>query len=93
MSQIDDLIKMQREALLSLDAVKIIAYMRTYHIEIPDDPEVFWGMIHKARIAVDWMPEPEKEISRKWLIEHHMKPYLSTDAVIQRMNKLSRGGK
>lgn len=63
------------EAFLSLDEAKIRAYMVKYGISYPTDlTHLFWAGVHKARTALDDMPEEEKQISRDWLISRGLKP-------------------
>lgn len=58
------------EALLSMDIGKILAHCVRYGVYIPDNIESFWAGVHKARIAVNAIPEDEKEKSRAWLTAH-----------------------
>ena len=57
-------------ALLSLDKERIISFCRKYGIYHPHTEMPFWESVHKARTALKSIPEPEKEISRKWLLNH-----------------------
>ena len=38
----------------------------------------FWHSVHKSRVAIKNIPERDKEISRKWLIDHGFKDDLNT---------------
>lgn len=58
------------EALFSLDEQKILAYCWKYGAPIHPNALVFWASIHKARVALRSIPEAEKELSRRWLLEH-----------------------
>jgi hypothetical protein len=63
----------RRAALISMDREKILAYMRKWN----DDPElialmeadesIFWGGVHKARVACVDLPKYERDKSRRWL--------------------------
>lgn len=68
--QIKECIKERDEALLSLDKDKILAYMHHWDITPPKNELVFWGGIHKARLASTGIPPEEKEKSRVWLKAH-----------------------
>lgn len=59
----------RKEALLSLNADVIKAYMGKYGISIPP-PYVFWFAVHKARTADLQLPIESRRESKKWLIEH-----------------------
>ena len=61
-------------ALLSLDRTRLEAYMRHYNVTIPDDDEVFWRGVHKARTAVPTFPEWVRAESRAWLRAHNSAP-------------------
>jgi hypothetical protein len=59
-----------REALLSLDKDKILAYSIKYGAYIPKDERVFWAGVHKARLALNCVDAEGKIISRNWLAEN-----------------------
>lgn len=61
------------EALLSLNKEKIVLFCRKYEIYQPHNEMEFWKSVHKARVALKGIPEPEKEISREWLLQHGVK--------------------
>ena len=61
------------EALLSLNRLKILAFINKYNLTWPDCDEVMWAGIHKGRIAVPYFPEEVKEVSRQWLLERGFK--------------------
>ena len=63
-------VKERDEALLSLDKNKILEYCKKYSVPIPDDEEVFWAGIHKARIHTNSIPLDAKLDSCMWLGEH-----------------------
>jgi hypothetical protein len=70
----------RRAALISMDREKILAYLRKWH----DDPEllalmeaegndaVFWGGVHKARVACPDLPKYERDKSRRWLKRNNL---------------------
>ena len=60
----------RNSALLSLDESKIRAYAKKYGATIPDEPEVFWRAVHKARTGITSLPMNERIKSRDWLREH-----------------------
>ena len=59
--------------LLSLDKAKIQAYAMKHDFGPYDNDETLWRAVHNTRIALNWIPEPEKKISRKWLKSHGLK--------------------
>lgn len=73
MDEIKNCIRERNEALGSLDETKIKAYMKKYGCEDIPEP-YFWPSIHKARLQIENLSEEEKEISRRWLIEHGYSP-------------------
>lgn len=58
------------EALLSLEKEKIVFFCRKYGVYYPHSEIEFWKSVHKARVALKGIPEPDKEISREWLLQH-----------------------
>jgi hypothetical protein len=63
----------KREALLSLDEEKIRAFTRKWNDEeLPDNPTVFWGSIHKAITGTPSLPIEHRRKSKKWLDDHGM---------------------
>ena len=69
-------VKERDAALLSLDRGKIEAFLQKWGAGFPCSTEqVFWAVIHKARLEILSFPEYEKEISRQWLLENGFKPY------------------
>ena len=69
-----DFIRERDSALRSLDEEKIKAYMAKWCARYPENTQVFWASVHKARLGITSFTEEEKEISRKWLREHGFKP-------------------
>lgn len=68
---IKEFIKQRDEALLSLNKEKIIALSESSGpYEVPDDENVFWAGVHKARLGVVTFSEEVKEESRSWLNKH-----------------------
>lgn len=65
--KIKELVADRREALLSMDKEKILAYMRKYGVPLPSNDDVFWISVHKARTADLSLPDDERQISREWL--------------------------
>jgi hypothetical protein len=64
----------RREALLSLDKAKIMAYLRKYGEDPrPSSDEVFWAGIHKARTALPELPVEARLASKAWLEAHGSK--------------------
>lgn len=72
---LDQFIKERNEALVSLDETKIRAYAKKYGAEVPEDPEIFWGGVHKAITALPNIPENIRERSEIWLKEHNSKSF------------------
>ncbi|HTR55014.1 MAG TPA: hypothetical protein VMJ10_30220 [Kofleriaceae bacterium] len=54
-------------ALLSLDEATIRAHNRKWSVRTPDDPNIFWIGIHKARTACLSLPREERILSKMWL--------------------------
>lgn len=69
MSKLTRLIRQRDHALISMDAALIRSYMREAGAPIPQDEEVFWGSVHKARTALTSLPLEERSKSKKWLQE------------------------
>lgn len=57
----------RNEALLSLDAHKILAYADKYGVQMPSDPDAFWAVIHKARCLWAECPADARSMSELWL--------------------------
>jgi hypothetical protein len=63
----------RRAALLSMDREKILAYMHKWQADklvidmMEADELVFWGGVHKARVACPELPKYERDQSRRWL--------------------------
>jgi hypothetical protein len=73
-----EFIKERNKALLSLDENKILSFCRKYGVYHPHSDLDFWHSVHKSRVAIKNIPERDKEISRKWLIDHGFKDDLNT---------------
>lgn len=63
-------VKDRNEAFLSLDPERVRAFCRKHGIAIPADEEVFWALIHKARLQITSFGPEVREESRQWLREH-----------------------
>lgn len=58
------------EALLSLDEARIRAFFRKWNeYEIPAEPAVFWGSVHKAVTGATNLPIEFRRASKAWLLE------------------------
>ena len=64
-------VRQRDEALLSLDESRIRALFRQWNgTEMPTDPHVFWGSVHKAITAATSLPIAFRRQSKAWLDEH-----------------------
>lgn len=74
----DGFLSDRREALLSLDRDKVLAYAEKYGVsiirEVADDEYLFWIIVHKARTGALDLPDEERERSRQWLLERNLQP-------------------
>lgn len=62
-----------RAAMLSLDETQIRDYCRRWKLKtMPDDPDQFWGGVHKARCQMTTLPAEARAESMRWLTEHGM---------------------
>ena len=75
----EEFLRDRREALLSLDPAKIIAYAEKYDVPglaesaaiASQDPNGgFWVIVHKARTGALDLPAWAREMSRRWLHQH-----------------------
>jgi len=58
------------EALLSMDEQRIRAMFRKWNeSEMPSDPKVFWGAVHKAITGALKLPIEFRRKSKAWLAE------------------------
>jgi hypothetical protein len=73
---IEDFVKDRNEAFLSMDEQKIKKFLSEYSIEIPNDPEEFWLVVHKTICLITDAPEDLKAQSAAWLYEHGSTPDL-----------------
>jgi len=64
---IQEFLKDRDEALLSLDEVKLRAYMKKYGETPPANPAVFWMGVHKAITACQSLPIEFRRKSALWL--------------------------
>lgn len=74
---IADFVKEKKEALLSLDKKKLLAFSAKYNnpeddhlFKYKDNNEVFWGLVHKAITGTDSLPIEFRKASKKYLDEH-----------------------
>ncbi|HEY8562833.1 MAG TPA: hypothetical protein VIL74_20815 [Pyrinomonadaceae bacterium] len=67
-------VKERDEALRSLDEIKIREYAIKYRVPLPQNIQVFWAAVHKARLASNGITEQEKQISREWLTQNGFQP-------------------
>lgn len=65
--QINVLLRARDEALLSLDETTIREFGKVAGVRFPQDSETFWMTVHKSRLLIASLPEPELEKSRQWL--------------------------
>lgn len=65
-----DAFKQERERVpLGMDEQEIRAYFLKYNGNAgPDDPEIFWRGVHKARTALQSLPMDARQQSKRWLI-------------------------
>lgn len=64
----------RNEALLSLDEQKLRAFHRKWNeSELPDNPLVFWGAMHKAITGCLDLPIEFRRKSKAWLDERGFK--------------------
>lgn len=65
----------RESALLSMDEQQIRAYFLKYNGNRgPDDPEIFWRAIHKARTAMTTLPMEARQESKRWLLARGSQP-------------------
>lgn len=67
----------RNRALLSLNRDTITAYFKKYNVlrEIPEDEEIFWRAVHKARTGCTELPMAARSESKRWLIAHGSQPW------------------
>lgn len=65
----------QREALLSMEEVKIRAFAKKYGQTLPSTSLIFWEGVHKAITALTNLPLEVRKESKKWLDEHNFKSW------------------
>ena len=65
---IEEYIQERNEALLSLDESRIRAMIKEVSdAEMPTDPIVFWGAVHKAITGIESLPIEFRNKSKVWL--------------------------
>lgn len=57
-------------ALFSLDKEKILAYLKKYHMDAPEQETTFWAGVYQAILVIQETPEELRETAEKWLTEH-----------------------
>lgn len=68
MIDLEEFNRRKREALLSLDEGKIRAFAKEMGMDdFPDNPEVFWGSVHKAITGTPSLPIEFRRQSKKYL--------------------------
>ena len=87
MNNMQQFVADRREALLSMDREIIEAYMRKYGVRIPNDEEVFWIMIHKARTGATDLSMAARITSKQWLSERGMRSMDDGDVPVQLTGK------
>lgn len=65
-------VKERNEALWSLDADKIKAFLSKYHSGWPKNETVFWAGVYMAVLQIKDTPEEVKAKAKAWLDAHHM---------------------
>jgi len=81
--EIKNMVKARDAALLSMDEQRLRGYFRKYNgTEMPEDPEVFWRAIHKARTAATGLPMAARTESKRWLLARGSKPMDDGDVPI-----------
>ena len=64
-------IKERDEALLSLDKLKIMSYMKNYGVQFnPSNKTVFWAGVHKAILGIRSSTPEQRAKSADWLVSH-----------------------
>ena len=63
-------VKERDDALLSLDENKIRAFCRKYHVQLSDNPLVFWASVYKSILAMRNSPADIREKAEAWLDSH-----------------------
>lgn len=69
-AEIEQFYRIRNEALLSMDERKIREFwFRNTGHHGPEDSEVFWRAVHKARTGIPGLPLNERRKSKAWLEE------------------------
>lgn len=80
----DEFLKDRNEAFTSGDEKKIRAYCEKYHIDIPENEEIFWAGVHKT-ICNLFLVESSKITLKQynksfdWLVDHGYNPSIIGD--------------
>ncbi len=76
MSELQQFLAERNEALESLDETRIRDFHRRWNgKDMPDDPIVFWGSIHKAITCIKSLPLELRQASKRYLDEHHLRSH------------------
>jgi hypothetical protein len=74
--EIKKFVSERNAALQSLDEPTIRAFFRKWNgRELPDDPNVFWGAIHKAITGATDLPIELRRKSKAWLDAHGLRSF------------------
>lgn len=68
MMEISDYVTKRNKALESLNKEELEKLFTGAGIEVPENEEVFWAGVHKARMQVTSMSDRLKEESAAWLL-------------------------
>ena len=61
----------RNEALLTMDEARIRAFVRKWNrTDLPADPHIFWGAIHKAITGNGQLPLDFRRKSKEWLTQN-----------------------
>lgn len=80
---LDEFIKDRDNALLSFERPVIEAYMRKYHMDIPESDGAFWADSCRAIIMLSGMPDWAKEKAREILKEYGLSENVRRDLAYQ----------
>ena len=78
----DEFLKDRDEAFASMDENKIRAYCKKYHIDIPENEELFWAGVHKAVCSLFLNVNTKITIQQynksfDWLVQHGYRPEIN----------------
>lgn len=73
----------RNKAFASGDKKKIIAYCQKYHIDIPENEEIFWAGVHKTicnlfLVEGSGISMQQYNKSFDWLVDHGYNPSINT---------------